>query len=135
MATVEDRKKAQQGHVPTLLRLIAEDEISSIGDDYWYIYDDTTPQGYRLPDVDWLIERGLAMPKGYYEIHLTEAGRSSLPEQPQPITDTQYAEEFKRIGESEAEILAEELSSHTPPVSSHTWEKDGTDGQHEDGAR
>jgi hypothetical protein len=64
MATVEDRKEAQRGNVCTLLRLISEGEISSIGDDYWYIYDDTAPQGYRLSDVDWLIERGLAKPEG-----------------------------------------------------------------------
>lgn len=81
MATVEDRKNAQRGHLHTLLRLINEGEVSSIGDDYWYIYDDTAPQGYRLPDVDWLIERGLAMPKGYYEIHLTDAGITRLAEQ------------------------------------------------------
>jgi hypothetical protein len=80
VATVEDRKEAQRGNVRVLLRLISEGEISSIGDDYWYIYDDTAPQGYRLPDVDWLIERGLAMPKGYYEIHLTEAGTAKLAE-------------------------------------------------------
>lgn len=35
-------------------------------------------------------------------------------------------------GDPPAEHLG---TSHTPPVSSHTWEKDGTDGQHEDGAR
>jgi hypothetical protein len=80
VATVEDRKEAQRGHVHTLLRLIGEGEISSIGDDYWYIYDDTAPQGYRLPDVDRLIDRGLALPKGYYEIHLTEAGTAKLAE-------------------------------------------------------
>ncbi|GAA2347302.1 hypothetical protein [Dactylosporangium salmoneum] len=80
MATVEDRKAAQRGHVRTLLRLIDEGEISSIGDDYWYIYDDTVPQGYRLPDVDRLIERGLARPDGYYAIHLTEAGAGKLAE-------------------------------------------------------
>jgi hypothetical protein len=80
MATVEDRKKAQQGHVGALLRLIDQGEVSSIGDDHWYIYDDTAPQGYRLPDVDWLIERGLAKPEGYYEIHLTEAGIGKLAE-------------------------------------------------------
>lgn len=80
MATVEDRKAAQRGHVRTLLRLIDEGEISSVGDDYWYVYDDTAPQGYRLPDVDWLIERGWARPEGYYAIHLTEAGGAKLPE-------------------------------------------------------
>ncbi len=81
MATIEDRKNAQRGHLHTLLRLIGEGEVSSIGDDYWYVYDDTVPQGYRLPDVDRLIERGLAMPKGYYEIHLTDAGIAKLAEQ------------------------------------------------------
>jgi hypothetical protein len=80
MATVEDRKLAQQGHVGTLLRLIDEGEISSIGDDYWYIYDDTAPQGYRLPDVDRLIDRRLARPEGYYAVHLTDAGREKLAE-------------------------------------------------------
>ncbi|MER7280388.1 hypothetical protein ABT369_38725 [Dactylosporangium sp. NPDC000244] len=80
MATVEDRKAAQRGHVHTLLRLIGEGEISSIGDDYWYIYDDTTPQGYRLPDVDRLIESGLARPEGYYAVRLTEAGAGKLAE-------------------------------------------------------
>lgn len=80
MATVEDRKEAQRGHVRTLLRLIDEGEISSIGDDYWYIYDDTVPQGYRLYEVDRLVERGLAKPEGYYAIHLTDAGRTLLAE-------------------------------------------------------
>ena len=80
MATVEDRKEAQRGHVGTLLRLIDEGEVSSIGDDYWYIYDDTVPQGYRLPAVDRLIERGLAKSEGYYAIHLTDAGSKKLAE-------------------------------------------------------
>ncbi len=83
MATVEDRKNAQRGNVHTLLRLISEGEVSSIGDDYWYVYDDTVPQGYRLPDVDRLIDRGLALPKGYYEIHLTDVGITKLTEQAQ----------------------------------------------------
>lgn len=78
MATIEDRKLAQQGSVRTLLRLIDEGEISSIGDDYWYIYDDTVPQGYRLPDVDRLIDRGLAKPEGYYTIRLTGRGVQKL---------------------------------------------------------
>jgi hypothetical protein len=83
MATVEDRKSAQRGHLRTLLRLISEGEVSSIGDDHWVVYDDTVPQGYRLPDVDRLIERGLARPEGYYEIHLTDAGITKLAEQTQ----------------------------------------------------
>ena len=81
MATVEGRKLAQQGHVRTLLRLISEGEISSIGDDHWVIYDDTVPQGYRITDqVDGLIRRKLAKPEGYYNIHLTESGRTKLAE-------------------------------------------------------
>jgi hypothetical protein len=81
VATIEDRKQAQRGHVRTLLRLIDKGEISSIGDDHWYVYDDTVPQGYRLTDqVENLIVRGLARPKGYYEIHLTEAGTAKLAE-------------------------------------------------------
>lgn len=77
MATVEERKAAQRGDVRTLLRLIDAGEIGSVGDDYWYIYDDTVPQGYRL-DVDWLIERGWARPVSYYDIRLTEAGAARL---------------------------------------------------------
>ena len=84
MATVEDRKEAQRCNVRVLLRLISEGEIESIGDDYWYIYDDTAPQGYRLPDVDWLIERGWAKPDGYYAIHLTQAGIDKLAESASP---------------------------------------------------
>jgi hypothetical protein len=81
MATVEDRKEAQRGHVRTLLRLIGEGEVSSIGDDHWIVYDDTVPQGYRLTDqVEGVIARGLAKPEGYYAIHLTEAGIGMLAE-------------------------------------------------------
>lgn len=81
MATIEDRKEAQRGSVRTLLRLIDEDEISSIGDDHWVVYDDTIPCGYRVTDpVEQLIERKLAQPKGYYDIHLTAEGLEKLAE-------------------------------------------------------
>lgn len=35
-------------------------------------------------------------------------------DQPEPVTEAQYAEEFRRIGESEAQILADELAAEQP---------------------
>lgn len=88
MTAVADRVEAQRGTVRVLLRLIGEGEVSSVGDDHWVVYDDTVPQGYRITDqVESLIARGLAKPEGYYDIHLTEAGRERLAE-----LDAYYAE-------------------------------------------
>lgn len=79
MSSVEDRQAAQRDNVRVLLRLIDEEEISSIGDDHWVIYDDTVPCGHRVTDpVEGLIRRKLAQPKGYYDIHLTAAGLELL---------------------------------------------------------
>ena len=88
MASVEDRKAAERWHMPTLLRLIADREISSIGDDYWYIYDDTAPQGHRVTDqVESLIERGYARAEGYYDVFITEAGTAFRAEIEQAIAE------------------------------------------------
>lgn len=75
MCTIEDRQAAQRHNVRVLLRLIDEDEVSSIGDDHWVVYDDVRPEGWRITDgVESLIRRGLAKPRGYYDICLTAAG-------------------------------------------------------------
>lgn len=81
MCTIEDRQAAQRHNVRVLLRLIDEEEVSSIGDDNWRVYDDTRPEGYHVTDgVESLIRRGLAKPKGYYDIHLTAEGLELMAE-------------------------------------------------------
>lgn len=75
MAEIEDRKAAQAGNVRVLLRLIDNEDVSSIGDDHWVVYDDTIPCGYRVTDpVESLIRRGLARAVGYFDVKLTSAG-------------------------------------------------------------
>ena len=79
MAEIADREAAQHWDTRVLLQLIDDGEIESIGDDHWLIYDDTRPEGYRVTDqVEQLIGRGLAKPKGYHDIHLTVDGLATL---------------------------------------------------------
>lgn len=92
MTTVEDRVEAQRGTVRVLLRLVGEGEVSSVGDDHWIVYDDTVPQGHRITNQVWsLVDRGLAEPEGYYDVHLTGSGRTKLAE-----LDAYYAKEAAR---------------------------------------
>jgi hypothetical protein len=81
MAEIEERQAAQGSNVRVLLQLIERGEISSIGDDNWRVYDDTRPEGYHVTDqVERLIARKLAKPKGYYDLLITEAGETLLAE-------------------------------------------------------